>query len=179
MTSGAPPRDRRRGRALPALLLLLAVTAAVVAVVLAVLTTRPSKHHHAQRSTSPATAPNTAGGTTPGSSSGPTAPGRTALPTGTAALALCAAVDSGFGVAQTYIGLAETGEVDAAQACVRPGSVPVTVTGRLRGTVFGPVTTDQHATVIEFRGFNAPTRVTVTTVQEADGRYEVTAVRIS
>lgn len=108
----------------------------------------------------------------------PAQPGRTAVPTGTAAAALCTDSTSSFGVAQTYVGLAEIGVPQAAQACVYQGRVPVSVAAQLKGKVFLSTTEDQHAAVIDFRSTDGSTRLTVTTAKEPDGNYYVTAVSV-
>ena len=133
---------------------------------------------------SPATTPPArSGATSPSAVAGasqhpaPTQPGRTALPTGSAAAQLCADSTSNFGVAQTYLGLAESGDPQAAQACVFDNRVPLSVAEQLGRKVFLPTTTDARATVIDFRATDG-TRVTVATVRKPDGRYYVTGVTV-
>jgi hypothetical protein len=112
---------------------------------------------------------------TAGSARTPVLP--TNLPGGAAGL--CSGSTSSFGVASTYVGLAEIGEPQAAQSCVFHDQVPLAVTQRLSGKLFGPVTSDQNASVIAFRSTDASIRVSVTTAKEADGAYYVTAVTIT
>lgn len=125
------------------------------------------------------------GRTSPGASTrtsgpaAPTKPGLTAVPTGSAAAALCTGATSTYGVAGTYVGLAEIGRVQAAQACVFHGTVAASITARLTGKTFLTKNADTNATVIEFEATDRSTRLTVTTAKEPDGRYYVTAVVIS
>jgi hypothetical protein len=109
----------------------------------------------------------------------PTTPGVTgAVPTIGGVSDLCSGSTSGFGVASTYVGAAEIGVPQVAQACVYRSQVAESVARGLAGKLFGPVTTDPNASVIVFRSSDRSTTVTVTTAKEPDGHYYVIGVTL-
>jgi hypothetical protein len=80
-------------------------------------------------------------------------------------------------VAAAYIGLAESGDADGAQACVYKNTVSPSTTQKLSGQTLIPSgfgETDGTLTLTSSSG----STVTIKTTKEADGKYYVTSVSI-
>ncbi len=120
----------------------------------------------------------TATTTAPGSENSSPASGVSTLPSSLpGAAGVCSGSTSGFGVASDYVGAAEIGVPQVAQACVYQNQVPEAVTTGLAGKLYVPTTTDQNAMVIDFEANDRTRKLTVTTAKEPDGHYYVVAVR--
>ena len=88
---------------------------------------------------------------------------------------LCADSDSGVIVASAYVGLAETGQSDAAQACVYKNTVPLSTTQKLSGKSLIPSGVDPSGGSVTLTSSDG-SKVVVKTTKESDGNYYVTSV---
>jgi hypothetical protein len=89
----------------------------------------------------------------------------------------CAVITDPNTVALVYVGAAEIGQTDVAQACVFENSVPRSATESLATTgngLFAP--TGSHGTTYEFESIDGTTRLAVTVTKESDGNYYITAL---
>jgi hypothetical protein len=81
-------------------------------------------------------------------------------------------------VAIAYVGAAEIGQPDVAQACVFEDSVPRSVTESLNtsgsGVLFAP--TGGHGSTYEFASTDGSVHLAVTVTKESDGIYYITDV---
>ncbi len=103
------------------------------------------------------------------------------LPTdiGSALNAVCAsAATDAIEVAAAYIGLAESGVTQAAQACVYKNSVSAATTAKLAGHDYTPTSFGNGSGPFGFTGDNG-SKVTIATSKESDGLYYVTSVTVS
>jgi hypothetical protein len=104
-------------------------------------------------------------------------------PLATAALPdLCAGVEQPEDAADAYMGALSAGQVDRAQACVEPGTVPLSTTQSLSATasrsdVYLPDPPTPGSSTFTCRGEGKTIRVTAGTVP--GNTFRVTAVAIS
>jgi hypothetical protein len=107
----------------------------------------------------------------------------TSLPSGllsdlpTSVASLCTQTESGLIVAAAYVGLAESGETDSAQACVYKNTVSPATTQKLSGQTLTPSGFGDNDGTLTLQTSSGST-VTIKTTKEADGRYYVTSVSI-
>jgi len=89
----------------------------------------------------------------------------------------CSYISDPRTVALAYVGAAEIGETDIAQACVYQGSVPTTVTASLStdsSGFFAP--TGSSGSTYRFANLDGSTQLAVTVTKERDGTFYITKV---
>ncbi|HVU91218.1 MAG TPA: hypothetical protein VHC23_03225 [Jatrophihabitans sp.] len=91
---------------------------------------------------------------------------------------VCGTKGTGEDAATTYVGMAELGYTDYAQACVYQGSVSKATTASIKGsgntTLYAP--TGGSGNTYEFTSIDNKSHVTVTVAKESDGQYWIVKV---
>jgi hypothetical protein len=89
----------------------------------------------------------------------------------------CAYISDPQTVAEAYVGAAEIGQIDIAQACVFQNSVARSLTASLaaqNSQLYAP--TGSNGSTYEFATLDGHTHLAVTVTKESDGSYYVTHV---